>query len=50
MLAGVGVEKVDSSENELEMGDPKYIGRRRKSLIRHPGAIFFERDFWERVL
>ena len=45
----MGIEKVDFSENGLEMGDQKYIGRQRKSFIRHPIAMFFERDFWERV-
>jgi hypothetical protein len=31
VLTGVGVEKADFSENRLEMGDQKYIGRRRES-------------------
>jgi hypothetical protein len=48
-LSEVGVEKVDFSENGLEMGDQKCIGRRRKSFVRHPCGMFFERDFWERV-
>ena len=41
LVGNVGVEKVDFSENGLEMGDQKYIGRRRKSFIRHPSAMFF---------
>jgi hypothetical protein len=45
----VGVEKVDFSENGLEMGDQKCIGCQRKSFIGHPSATFFEHDFWERV-
>jgi hypothetical protein len=49
MTSGVGVEKVDFSENQPEMGDQKCIGGRRRSFIGHPSAMFFEHDFCERV-
>jgi hypothetical protein len=44
-----GVEKVDLSENRLEIDDQKCIGSRRKPLIGHTRAMFFEHDFSERV-
>jgi hypothetical protein len=48
-LTGVGVEKLDLSENRPKRSDQKCIGDRRKSFIGHPDATHFRRKFCERV-
>ena len=45
----VAVEKVRFSQNRRKMDDRKCIRGRRKSLIGHPSATFFQRDLRERV-
>jgi hypothetical protein len=40
-LTGVAVEKVHFLQNSEKLGDRKCLGKRRKSFVGHPGAIFF---------
>jgi hypothetical protein len=42
---GVGVEKLEISENQHKFGDRKCLGNLNKSFVGHPNAIYFLRIF-----
>jgi hypothetical protein len=42
---GVGVEKLETSENQYKFGDGKCLGNLNKSFVGHPDAIYFLRIF-----
>jgi hypothetical protein len=42
---GVGVEKLEISENQYKFGDRKCLGNLNRSFVGHPDAIYFLRIF-----
>jgi hypothetical protein len=44
-ITGVGVEKLEISENQYKFGDRKCLGNLNKSFVGHPDAIYFLRIF-----
>jgi hypothetical protein len=41
LRTGVGVEKLEISENQYKFGERKCLGSLNKSFIGHPDAIYF---------
>jgi hypothetical protein len=45
LISGVGVEKLEISENQYKFGDRKCLGNLNKSFVGHLDTIYFLRIF-----